>query len=105
MPSSNNNNKNKKKRGGNFTGLITLIAWALFLTVIINFMANYSLRGNNAQRSTRAEIVYTDFLDMIRSGEVASVSFTDELINITPVDGYIYVDENGSEVLRGITGF
>ena len=103
MPSSNNNNKNKKKRGGNFTGLITLIAWALFLTVIINFMANYSLRGNNAQRSTRAEIVYTDFLDMIRSGEVASVSFTDELINITPVDGYIYVDENGSEVSGEIT--
>ena len=66
MPSSNNNNKNKKNRGGNFTGLITLIAWALFLTVIINFMANYSLRGNNVQRSTRAEIVYTDFLDMIR---------------------------------------
>ena len=55
MPS--NNNKNKKKGGGNLTGLITLIAWALFLTVIINYMANFSLINAGSQRSARAEIL------------------------------------------------
>ena len=101
MPS--NNNKNKKKGGGNLTGLITLIAWALFLTVIINYMANFSLNNAGSQRSARAEILYTDFLDMVRNDEVASVSFTSELINITPVEGYIYIDENGNEISGDIT--
>lgn len=43
------------------TGLVTLIAWALFLTVIINYMANYSMRNSDA-RSAKAEILF------IRSG-------------------------------------
>ena len=37
MPPSNNKKNNKKPRS-NMSGLITLIAWALFLTVIINFI-------------------------------------------------------------------
>ena len=53
MPSNQNNKR--KKGGGNWTGLITLIFWALFLTVIINFMANYSLRSTT-QNTTRATI-------------------------------------------------
>ena len=82
MPS--NNKKNKKN--SNFSGLITLIAWALFLTVVINYMASYSTRGNANQRSAKVEIGYSEMIDMIEQGEVASVSFTNDLINITPVD-------------------
>ena len=89
MPS--NDKKNKKRTNSNMTGLVTLIAWALFLTVIINYMANYSMRNNDA-RSAKAEILFTDLVDMVKNDEVASVSFTDELINITPVEGYIYTD-------------
>ena len=53
----------------------------------------------NAENSftAKAEILYTDFIDMVEDHEVASVSFTDKLINITPVDGYIYTDPNGKE--------
>ena len=84
------------------TGLVTLIAWALFLTVIINYMANYSMRNNDA-RSAKAEILFTDLVDMVKNDEVASVSFTDELINITPVEGYIYTDPDGQEYTGNIT--
>ncbi len=96
MPPSNNKKNNKKPRS-NMSGLITLIAWALFLTVIINFMASYSMRNAENSFTAKAEILYTDFIDMVEDHEVASVSFTDKLINITPVDGYIYTDPNGKE--------
>ena len=59
MPS--NDKKNKKRKNSNMTGLVTLIAWALFLTVIINYMANYSMRNNDA-RSAKAEILFTDLV-------------------------------------------
>ncbi|MBS5650841.1 MAG: ATP-dependent zinc metalloprotease FtsH [Clostridiales bacterium] len=100
MPS--NDKKNKKRKNSNMTGLVTLIAWALFLTVIINYMANYSMRNNDA-RSAKAEILFTDLVDMVKNDEVASVSFTDELINITPVEGYIYTDPDGQEYTGNIT--
>ncbi len=96
MPPSNNNKNNKKPRS-NMSGLITLIAWALFLTVIINFMASYSMRNAQNSFTAKAEILYTDFIDMVKDHEVSSVSFTDKLINIIPVDGYIYTDKNGKE--------
>ena len=101
MPSNNKNNKNKKN--SNWTGLITLIAWALFLTVIINYMASFSTRANGNQRTTKAEIGYSEMVDMIQNGEVASVSFTSDVINITPVDGFIYTDEKGNEVTGQLT--
>ena len=100
MPS--NDKKNKKRKNSNMTGLVTLIAWALFLTVIINYMANYSMRNNDA-RSAKAEILFTDLVDIVINDEVASVSFTDELINITPVEGYIYTDPDGQEYTGNIT--
>ena len=40
MPS--NDKKNKKRKNSNMTGLVTLIAWALFLTVIINYCLLYT---------------------------------------------------------------
>ena len=100
MPS--NDKKNKNRKNSNMTGLVTLIAWALFLTVIINYMANYSMRNSDA-RSAKAEILFTDLVDMVKNDEVASVSFTDELINITPVEGYIYTDPDGQEYTGNIT--
>ena len=83
--------------------MITLIAWALFLTVIINYMASFSTRANGNQRTTKAEIGYSEMVDMIQNGEVASVSFTSDVINITPVDGFIYTDEKGNEVTGQLT--
>ena len=99
MPSKKNNNK----KNSNFSGLITLIAWALLLTVLINFLMG-GLPGRNAnQKGIRAEIVYTDLIDMIEHNEVASISFTDDLINITPVEGYIYTNAQGQEITGKIT--
>ena len=93
-----NSNKNKKPRS-NWGGLVSLIAWALFLTVLINFMANFAMGGNkNKNASARAEIIYTDFIEMVENDEVASVSFTDKLIEISPVEGYIYTTEDGKEL-------
>ncbi|MEA4813747.1 MAG: ATP-dependent zinc metalloprotease FtsH [Oscillospiraceae bacterium] len=91
MPSRNKNNKNRKN--SNITGILTLIAWALFLTIIVNSMSTYLSSGNRTSSTVSAEITYSDFLDMVEKGEVKSVKFDDSVITITPVDDYVYTQE------------
>ena len=86
---SNNNNKNKK----NINGLLILVAWAVGLTVIINYLSAYSRQAATA--ATTHEIMYSEFKDLVRSGKVESVLLKDGMLEITTVDGYVYTDENG----------
>ena len=45
---SNNNNKNKK----NMNGLLILVAWAVGLTVIINYLSAYSRQAAATARTS-----------------------------------------------------
>jgi len=87
--SNNNNNKNKK----NMNGLLILVAWAVGLTVIINYLSAYSRQA--AATASTHEIMYSEFKDLVRSGKVESVLLKDGMLEITTVDGYVYTDENG----------
>jgi cell division protease FtsH len=91
MPSGNKNNKNRKN--SNVTGILTLIAWALFLTIIVNSMSTYLSNGTHAGTSVSAEITYSEFLDMVEKDQVKSVKFDDSVITITPVDDYVYTEQ------------
>ena len=87
-----NNGKNGKNgKGGNFRGVLTLIAWALVLTVGFNYFSAYN--KNAANKTSSHEIMYSEMIDMIEKNQVAEVLFKDSTIYVTPVDGYVYTEE------------
>ena len=92
-----NNNGNNNGRGGkngknsNFRGVLTLIAWALVLTVAFNYFTAYN--RNTANKTSSHEIKYSDMITMIEKDQVDELLFKDSTIYITPVDGYTYTEE------------
>ena len=92
-----NNNKNGKGRN-NLRGILTLVAWALVLTVGFNYFNAYNRNATN--KSTSHEIKYSEMLDLIENDKAKEVLFKDDAIYITPVEGYTYTEEQdeGSNV-------
>ena len=88
---SNNNNRGGKNGKGNFRGVLTLIAWALVLTVAFNYFNAYN--RNAANKTSSHEIKYSEMVTMIEKDQVDEVLFKDSTIYITPVDGYVYTEE------------
>ena len=88
----NNNNKNGKgNKGGNLRGILTLIAWALVLTVAFNYFSAYN--RNTANKSTSHEIKYSEMIEMVEKNQVEEILFKDSTIYVTPVEGYVYTEE------------
>ena len=96
---SNHNNKNKK----NLNGLLILVAWAIVLTVLFNYLSVYSKQAASAE--TTHEIQYSEFKRLVREGQVESVELTEGKIEITMVDGYVYTDEDGNAYDKDFTLF
>ncbi len=96
---SNHNNKNKK----NLNGLLILVAWAVVLTVLFNYLSVYSKQAASAE--TTHEIQYSEFKRLVREGQVESVELTEGKIEITMVDGYVYTDEDGNAYDKDFTLF
>ena len=93
-PNKNKDNKNGRS-GRNFRGVLTLIAWAVVAVVILNYIQAYSQNASN--RSTSHEIKYSDFIQLVEEGKAESVVFKDNTIYLTPVENYVYTDEDGKE--------
>ena len=74
---SNNNSSNNSNRGGKngknggFRGVLTLIVWALVLTVAFQYFNAYN--NNAANKSTSHEIKYSDMISMIEKDQVEEV--------------------------------
>ena len=98
-PNNNQNNKNKK----NANGLFTLLAWAVVLTVVINLLSTYTRQASTA--ATTHEIYYSEFIDLVEDGKVEEVIFTEGMLEITTVDGFIYTDEDGTQYDDNFTLF
>ncbi len=94
---SNNNSSNNSNRGGKngknggFRGVLTLIVWALVLTVAFQYFNAYN--NNAANKSTSHEIKYSDMISMIEKDQVKEILFKDSTIYVTPVDGYVFTEE------------
>ena len=82
----NNNNKNSRMRG-----VLTLVAWAIVVTVIMNYIGAYS--QNTANKSTSHEVKYSQFITLVEEGNAKSVLFRDGVIYVRPVDGYVYTED------------
>ena len=88
----NNNRDNKNNKNSNrLRGILTLVAWAIALTVVMNYISAYS--GNTANKSSSHEVKYSQMVDMIEKDQVKEIQFRDKTIYITPVEGYTYTEE------------
>ena len=96
---NNNNNKNKK----NVNGLLILVAWAIVLTVVFNYLSAASRQANST--ASTHEILYTELLDMVDAGQVEQVLLVDGRLEITPVEGYVYTDADGNVYDKNYTLF
>ena len=90
MANHDKNNKNGKGRS-NLRGILTLVAWALVLTVAFNYFAAYNSNATN--KATSHEIKYSEMVSLVESGKVDEVLFKDDAIYVTPVEGYTYTEE------------
>ena len=87
MSDNRNKNSNNDKNKKNFNGFLILLAWAVGLTVIFNYLS--AMSRQNAVASTTHEILYSEFYDMVEEGKVQKVIFTSEgVLEITPVKGF-----------------
>ncbi len=85
----NRNNKNNDRR----KGVLSLLVWALVLTIGFNYLLSTMDTKKLAESS--CEIRYDEFVELVKDGKVSEVEITDKVLNITPADGVTYTDEDG----------
>ena len=92
-PKNNNQKKGGGKRGGNWRGLLSLVSWALLLTVIFSYAGDFM--SGTVRHASSVEIQYSDFRSMVKSEQVSFVGFDNEeaILIVEPSDGYVYTDE------------
>ena len=99
--SQNNDQKNRKgpnrngqNGGNNWRGVVSLVCWALLLTILISYASAWI---SGSEDSASAEISYSEFVTLIEDDKIAKVQFDSStgLAHITPVEGFTYTDENG----------
>ncbi|WP_369283507.1 ATP-dependent zinc metalloprotease FtsH [Oscillibacter sp. GMB15532] len=99
--SQNNDRKNRNgpNRGGqnggnNWRGLLSLVSWALLLTIVFSYAGAWVSGSDN---KSSVEITYSEFISLIESDKIAKVEFEANtgLAHITPTEGFTYTDEDG----------
>ena len=90
-PNNKKDQKNNPNRNRNMRGVVTLIIWALVLTVVFNYINAYS--NNLTKRASSHEIPYSQLIDLIQGDQVAELKIENGVLYATPVDGYVYTEE------------
>ena len=90
-PNNKKDQKNNQNRNRNMRGVVTLIIWALVLTVVFNYINAYS--NNLTKRASSHEIPYSQLIDLIQEAQVAELKIENGVLYATPVDGYVYTEE------------
>ena len=90
-PNNKKDQKNNQNRNRNMRGVVTLIIWALVLTVVFNYINAYS--NNLTKRASSHEIPYSQLIDLIQEDQVAELKIENGVLYSTPVDGYVYTEE------------
>ena len=90
-PNNKKDQKNNQNRNRNMRGVVTLIIWALVLTVVFNYINAYS--NNLTKRASSHEIPYSQLIDIIQEDQVAELKIENGVLYATPVDGYVYTEE------------
>ena len=99
MADQRNNRPNgggKNNKPSRLRGILTLVTWALVLTVGLNYLNAYT--SNDTNKASSHEIKYSQFVEMVEKEQVEEVLFKDEVIYVTPVEGYVYTQEAQGKV-------
>ncbi|MDY3985532.1 ATP-dependent zinc metalloprotease FtsH [Dysosmobacter sp.] len=101
MDQNNKKNNQNNKNNGSWRGVATLVGWALLLTILISYASSYMSGAGN--QSSTVTLDYSQFVEMVENGEVSSVDFSnsENILIITPKDGYVYTDEDGRAFTKG----
>ena len=101
MAQNNNNKKPGGKRGGNWRGVVSLVCWALVLTIIVSYASSYM--SSAGHQSSSVEIEYSDFVEMVEDKQVEKVIFdsAESILTVVPKDGYVYTSEDGVAYTNG----
>lgn len=94
--SQNDNRKNQNdNRNSNWRGILSLIGWALLLTVIISYAGSYM--NSATQKSSSVEVQYSEFIKLVKKDKIKKVEFDSDkgLLMITPAKGYTFKDSDG----------
>ncbi len=93
-----NDKKNTPNRPGggknsNVRSIISLVSWALLLTILISYASTYMSSAGNQSSSITVE--YSEFKDMVAEGQVAQVEFdtSENILHITPADGLLLLSK------------
>ena len=103
MDNNQNNNQNNNRNRKNINGLLILVAWAIALTVVFNYLSAASRQANST--ASTHEIQYSEFQDLVEEGVVEEVLFTDGQIRLTTKEGYVYTDSEGNDYDKNFTLF
>ncbi len=91
MDQKNTNRNGRNQR--NARGMISLLAWALVLTIIFNYALTALDQAREAAVS--CEVAYSEFVDLVKQGKVDKVEFSERVFYITPEEGFVYTDKEG----------
>ena len=103
MDNKPNKNPNDNRNKRNLNGLLTLIGWALLLTVVLQYL--YTSLGSSSESATTHEIMYSEFEQLVEEGHVDQVILQDGRLTIYPKEGYDYTDETGNTYTGNYTLF
>ena len=78
MKPDNQNNPNGGKNGGrrSMMAIVSIVLWALVITVFVNYMTA------SFQRANSTEVWYSEFLDMVEAGVVDTVEMSNTKFTI-----------------------
>ena len=93
MDSNNRNNRNggNKKNNKNLRSVISLIGWALVLTLVFN----YILAAASGGRSFK--VPYSEMMDLVEQDQIKEIQLKDGVLYATPVDGYTYTEKTDNK--------
>ena len=95
-PNNQKNGKGGRNGGKNWRGLISLLCWTLLLTTIISYAGTYMTSAGH--QASNVEMEYSEYQSLVTGGLVEGVDFdtNEAILIITPADGYVYTDEDGT---------
>ena len=93
MDQNKKNKRPKNGKGSNWRGLVSLVSWALLLTMLFSIGGDFMT--GQVRHADSVEIKYSDFRSMVKAEQVSFVGFDNEeaILIVEPADGYVYTDE------------
>ena len=77
---SNNRNGGNKKNNRNLRSVLSLIGWALVLTLVFNYILAMTSGGKSF------EITYSQMMNLVQEDQIKKIQLKDGVLYATPVD-------------------